>query len=96
MLTLCPTFWLMMLQKGGGEGVSQNAMLLVPWAYWMDGHRWTRVTMDGLMNGWTAAAVELAVILFIVAALTAALTSSNLTHVNKESDTQLPVMFLKK
>lgn len=31
-LTLCPTFCLVMLQKGGGEGVSHNAMLPVPWA----------------------------------------------------------------
>lgn len=39
MLTLWPTFSLMMLQKreaGGGEGVSHIAKLLTPWAMWMD------------------------------------------------------------
>lgn len=46
--TLCPTFWLMMLQKGGGEGISHNAMLLIPWARWMDG----RTQTDKLIDGW--------------------------------------------
>lgn len=34
----CPTFCLMMLQKGGREGISHHATLLVPQARWMDGY----------------------------------------------------------
>ncbi len=79
-LTLCPTFWLMMLQKGGGEGISHNAALLILQARRTDG--WTdrqtdRWQMSGRTDGRTCAAVSCSLHtfdVFIVATLTAAPT----------------------